>query len=68
MDTGTAALVVNVGPILTLLGARLLGDALPAPLLAGMAVSFAGAVTVGLSMSGEGGSSLFGVVLCLRRR
>ncbi|CAM5413891.1 DMT family transporter OS=Streptomyces tendae OX=1932 GN=GUR47_34000 PE=4 SV=1 [Streptomyces tendae] len=66
VDAGTAALVVNVGPILiALLGARLLGDALPPRLLAGMAVSFAGAVTVGLSMSGKGGSSLFGVVLCL---
>ncbi|MER7054857.1 DMT family transporter [Streptomyces sp. NPDC000351] len=66
VDAGTAALVVNVGPILiALLGARLLGDALPPRLLAGMAVSFAGAVTVGLSMSGEGGASLFGVVLCL---
>ncbi|MFJ7894620.1 DMT family transporter [Streptomyces sp. LRa12] len=66
VDAGTAALVVNVGPILiALLGARLLGDALPPRLLTGMAVSFAGAVTVGLSMSGEGGSSLFGVVLCL---
>ncbi|WP_163015933.1 DMT family transporter, partial [Streptomyces sp. Tu 4128] len=66
VDAGTAALVVNVGPILiALLGARLLGDALPPRLLAGMAVSFAGAVTVGLSMSGGGGSSLFGVVLCL---
>ncbi|MFE2460991.1 DMT family transporter [Streptomyces sp. NPDC059402] len=66
VDAGTAALVVNVGPILiALLGARLLGDALPPRLLAGMAVSFAGAVTVGLSMSGEGGSSLLGVVLCL---
>ncbi|MGW1540293.1 DMT family transporter [Streptomyces sp. NPDC002309] len=66
VDAGTAALVVNVGPILiALLGARLLGDRMPPRLLAGMAVSFAGAVTVGLSMSGEGGSSVLGVVLCL---
>ncbi|MEU1516538.1 DMT family transporter [Streptomyces sp. NPDC005811] len=66
VDAGTAALVVNIGPLLiALLGARLLGDALPPRLLAGMAVSFAGAVTVGLSMSGGGGSSLLGVVLCL---
>ncbi len=66
VDAGTAALVVNIGPILiALLGARLLGDAMPPRLLAGMAVSFAGAVTVGLSMSGEGGSSVLGVVLCL---
>ncbi|MFF5186954.1 DMT family transporter [Streptomyces sp. NPDC000345] len=66
VDAGTAALVVNVGPLLiALLGARFLGDRLPPRLLAGMAVSFAGAVTVGLSMSGGGGSSLLGVVLCL---
>jgi drug/metabolite transporter (DMT)-like permease len=66
VDAGTAALVVNIGPLLiALLGARLLGDALPPRLLAGMAVSFAGAVAVGLSMSGEGRSSVLGVVLCL---
>ncbi|MFJ4820776.1 DMT family transporter [Streptomyces sp. NPDC088801] len=66
VDAGTAALVVNTGPILiALLGARLLGDPMPPRLLAGMAVSFAGAVTVGLSMSGEGGSSVLGVALCL---
>ncbi|MFF4898810.1 DMT family transporter [Streptomyces sp. NPDC001068] len=66
VDAGTAALVVNVGPLLiALLGARLLGDPMPPRLLAGMAVSFAGAVTVGLSMAGGGGSSVLGVVLCL---
>ncbi|MEU6282887.1 DMT family transporter [Streptomyces sp. NPDC047028] len=66
VDAGTAALVVNVGPLLiALLGARLLGDPMPPRLLAGMAVSFAGAVTVGLSMSSGGGSSVLGVLLCL---
>lgn len=66
VDAGTAALVVNIGPILiALLGARLLGDAMPPRLLAGMAVSFAGAIAVGLSMSGEGGASVLGVVLCV---
>ncbi|MET7381354.1 DMT family transporter [Streptomyces sp. NPDC005526] len=66
VDAGTAALVVNIGPLLiALLGARLLGDPMPPRLLAGMAVSFAGAVTVGLSMSGAGGASVLGVVLCL---
>ncbi|MET9969332.1 DMT family transporter [Streptomyces sp. NPDC006356] len=66
VDAGTAALVVNIGPILiALLAARVLGDPMPPRLLAGMAVSFAGAVTVGLSMSGGGGSSVLGVVLCL---
>ncbi|MFF9978521.1 DMT family transporter [Streptomyces erythrochromogenes] len=68
VDAGTASLLVNTGPILmALLAARLLGEALPPRLLAGMAVSFVGAVVVGLSMSsGSGGStSLLGVVLCL---
>ncbi|MDR3083438.1 MAG: DMT family transporter [Streptomyces sp.] len=68
VDAGTAALLVNVGPILmALLAARLLGEALPPRLLAGMAVSFGGAVVVGLSTSsgGDGGTSVLGVVLCL---
>ncbi|MEU9359939.1 DMT family transporter [Streptomyces sp. NPDC048301] len=66
VDAGTAAMVVNIGPILiALLGAGLLGEGLPRRLLVGMGVSFAGAAVVGLSMSGHGGSSVLGVVLCL---
>ncbi|MFF3646450.1 DMT family transporter [Streptomyces sp. NPDC002564] len=66
VDAGTAALLVNIGPILVaLLGSRLLGDPLPPRLVAGMAVSFAGAVAVGFSMSGEGRASVLGVALCL---
>ncbi|MEU0274837.1 DMT family transporter [Streptomyces sp. NPDC006307] len=69
VDAGTAAMIVNIGPVLiVLLGARLLGEALPPRLLAGMAVSFAGAVAVGVSMSGrdgEGHASVLGVLLCL---
>ncbi|TDD30243.1 DMT family transporter [Actinomadura sp. KC06] len=66
VDAGTAALVVNIGPILiALLGGWLLKEGLPPRLLAGMAVSFGGAAVVGLSMSGEGRSSVGGVLLCL---
>lgn len=70
VDAGTAAMVVNVGPILiALLGARFLKESLPPRLVAGMAVSFAGAVAVGLSMSSGSASgahaSVLGVVLCL---
>ncbi|MGW4903579.1 DMT family transporter [Streptomyces albidoflavus] len=66
VDAGTAALLVNIGPLLiALLGGTLLGEGLPRPLLAGVAVSFAGAVVVGLSTSGDGGASVLGVVLCL---
>ncbi|GIF23978.1 drug/metabolite transporter (DMT)-like permease [Actinoplanes tereljensis] len=66
VDAGTAALIVNVGPILiALLSALLLGEATTRQLWIGIAVSFAGTAVVGLSMSGGGGSSLLGVLLCL---
>ncbi|GIH71899.1 DMT family transporter [Sphaerimonospora thailandensis] len=66
VDAGTAALVVNIGPILIAsLSGRLLGEGLTRALLAGMAVSFIGAVVVGASMSGAGHASVLGVLLCL---
>ncbi|MGK5630439.1 DMT family transporter [Streptomyces sp. URMC 123] len=66
VDAGTAAMVVNVGPmVIALLGGWLLKEGFPPMLLAGMAVSFAGAVVVGVSMSDGGASSLLGVGLCL---
>ncbi|MFI1225373.1 MULTISPECIES: DMT family transporter [unclassified Streptomyces] len=66
VDAGTAAMLVNIGPILmALLGARMLGEGLPRRLLLGMGISFSGAVVVGLAMSGHGGSSVLGVALCL---
>ncbi|MFC4063099.1 DMT family transporter [Planomonospora corallina] len=67
VDAGTAAMIVNIGPILiALLGGLLLKEGFPARLMAGMAVSFAGAVVVGVSMSGgDSGSSVLGVLLCL---
>ncbi|MEV1048810.1 DMT family transporter [Streptomyces sp. NPDC049916] len=66
VDAGTAAMLVNIGPILmALLGARMLGEGLPRRLLLGMGISFSGAIVVGLAMSGHGGSSVLGVALCL---
>ena len=66
VDAGTAAMLVNVGPaVMALLAGRLLDEGFPPRLLAGIAVSFAGTVIVGLSMSGGGRSSVLGVVLCL---
>jgi drug/metabolite transporter (DMT)-like permease len=66
VDAGTAALLVNIGPVLiAVLSSRLLGEGLPRPLLAGIGVSFAGAAIVGLSTSTSGGASVFGVLLCL---
>jgi drug/metabolite transporter (DMT)-like permease len=66
VDAGTAAMLVNVGPILiALLGGWLLHEGFPSRLGAGVVVSFAGAVVVGISESGAGHSSVIGVALCL---
>ncbi|MCM1970636.1 DMT family transporter [Streptomyces sp. ZAF1911] len=66
VDAGTAAMIVNIGPIvIALLSGWLLKEGFPPLLLAGMAVSFAGAVLVGLSTSNGGSASLGGVLLCL---
>jgi len=65
VDAGTAAMVVTIGPVLiALLGGWLLREGFPRRLGAGMAVSLAGAIVVGVSESGGGRSSVLGVVLC----
>lgn len=66
VDAGTAAMVVNVGPVLiAVLSGWLLHEGFKPRVLAGIAVSFAGAVVVGLSMSGDGSTSVLGVLLCV---
>ncbi|MEU5155977.1 DMT family transporter [Glycomyces sp. NPDC021274] len=66
VDAGTAALIVNIGPILiALLGGWLLKEGFPPRLFLGMAVSFAGVAVVSLSMSRDGAASVLGVLLCL---
>jgi drug/metabolite transporter (DMT)-like permease len=65
VDAGTAAMVVTIGPILiALLGGWLLHEGFPRRLGAGMAVSLAGAIVVGLSEAGGGRNSVIGVALC----
>jgi drug/metabolite transporter (DMT)-like permease len=66
VDAGTAAMVVNIGPILiALLSGWLLGEGLPRPLIVGITVSFAGVVLVGIATSSGRHPSLAGVLLCL---
>jgi drug/metabolite transporter (DMT)-like permease len=66
VDAGTAAMVVNVGPVLiALLGGWLLKEGFTPRVLLGIAVSFTGAVVVGFSMSGDGHASVLGVLLCV---
>jgi len=66
VDAGTAAMLVNIGPILiALLSSWLLKDRLPPRGFAGLAISFGGAAVVGFSMSHLGKASILGVLLCL---
>jgi drug/metabolite transporter (DMT)-like permease len=66
VDAGTASMITSTGPVLiALLGGWLLREGFPARLVAGIAVSFAGAVVVGIATSSAGRASLLGVLLCL---
>jgi drug/metabolite transporter (DMT)-like permease len=68
VDAGTAAMVINIGPVLiAVLAGLLLKEGFPRLLLAGLLVAFAGSVIVGLATSDAGGSSrpVLGVLLCL---
>jgi drug/metabolite transporter (DMT)-like permease len=66
VDAGTAAMLVNVGPILiALLAGWLLTEGFPRALVAGCAVAFAGAVVIGLATSERGVGASWGAVLCV---
>ncbi|MFC6085784.1 DMT family transporter [Sphaerisporangium aureirubrum] len=66
VDAGTAAMVINIGPLLIALFAGwILKEGFPKRLLFGMAVSFTGAAIVGISTSENTGSSVLGVGLCV---
>jgi drug/metabolite transporter (DMT)-like permease len=65
VDAGTAAMLVNVGPILiAILAGLLLGEGFPRTLLVGCAIAFAGVVAIGLGTSSSDATTA-GVVLCL---
>ncbi|GAA4350848.1 DMT family transporter [Angustibacter luteus] len=66
VDAGTAAMLVNVGPILiAVLAGLLLGEGFPQRLLVGSLVAFAGVVLIGVSTSTADSTDGWGVVLCL---
>ena len=66
IDAATAAMIVQVGPILiALLAALFLGERLTTWFAAGMVVAFGGVVVIGNAMRGDGGSDLSGVLLAL---
>jgi len=66
VDAGTAAMLVNVGPVLiALLAGALLGEGFPRWLLIGAAVAFCGVVLIAVSTASAAGSDGSGVLLCL---
>lgn len=66
IDAGTAAMLVNVGPILIAIFAGfILREGFPSRLLSGCLVSFAGAVVIGAATSQHGVHVTLGAVLCL---
>jgi drug/metabolite transporter (DMT)-like permease len=55
VDAGTAAMLVNVGPVLiALLAGFLLGEGFPRTLIVGCAIAFTGAVVIGLATTERG--------------
>ena len=65
LDAGTAAMLVNVGPLLVAaVAGHFLGEGYPRPLLVGIAVSFTGVTVIALGGAGAHGD-LLGILLGL---
>ena len=66
VDAGTAAMIIQIGPVIVaLLAVPLFGERLHGWLLAGMVVGFAGVAVIARGSSTDADASLFGVVLVL---
>lgn len=66
VDAGTAAMLVNLGPLLiALLAGWLLGEGFPRTLFAGCGVALAGVVVIGLATSDAGSAGGTGTLLCI---
>jgi drug/metabolite transporter (DMT)-like permease len=66
VDAGTAAMLVNIGPILiAAMAGLLLGEGFPRRLVAGSAIAFGGVVLIATATSTGASADLLGVALCL---
>jgi drug/metabolite transporter (DMT)-like permease len=66
VDAGTAAMLVNIGPVfVALLSGLVLGEGFPRRLLVGCAIAFAGTTLIGLATSTHGLQAGLGAVLCI---
>jgi drug/metabolite transporter (DMT)-like permease len=65
LDAGTAAMLVNIGPLLiALLAGLLLSEGFPRQLVLGSIVAFGGVVLIGTSSS-PGKAETWGIILCV---
>jgi len=66
VDAGTAAMLVNTGPIfIAALAGLLLREGFPRMLLAGCAIAFAGAVVIGMATSERSLDAGWGAAMCI---
>jgi drug/metabolite transporter (DMT)-like permease len=66
VDAGTAAMLVNIGPVfIAMLAGLLLREGFPRALLAGCAIAFAGAVVIGLATRERSVHAGWGAALCI---
>jgi drug/metabolite transporter (DMT)-like permease len=66
VDAGTAAMLVNLGPLLiALLAGIALGEGFPRRLLAGCAIAFGGTVLISTATSKHGGAPSWSALLCV---
>lgn len=65
VDAGTAAMLINTGPILiAVLAGIFLHEGFPRGLFAGCAVAFVGCVMIGYATNQSGGNAGLGILLC----
>ena len=66
VDAGTAAMLVNIGPILmAVFGGLFLREGFPRSLVVGVAIAFVGTLVVGFSSAGTAHVTVLGVFLCV---
>ncbi|MEP6954910.1 MAG: DMT family transporter [Solirubrobacteraceae bacterium] len=66
VDAGTAAMLVNVGPVLiAVLAGVLLREGFPRALVVGCAIAFIGAIVIGLATRGQSVDAGLGAALCI---
>lgn len=66
VDAGTAAMLVNIGPVfVAILSGLLLGEGFPRRLVLGCTIGFGGAAIIGFATSNHGLQAGLGAILCI---